>query len=317
MTFSSRQLLDTRPLILTHANCTDGCTCAALFYRHYGDQARYLAVDHAALDPVRFPERHHQFLQTVFQTVNSEVIMADLCLSKDFINGFLERGNRVVVLDHHASSKPTVDYYRKRLEQESLPLTLHFSDGNQACGSALTWSYLYPHLSLPLFIRLVDDGDRWANQYGQATKSLYAALNEHLRQPKDLSYRDYLDLIFNDEATEQKIGSGLALYTLFLKELDFYAKQSQVVLLGGHAGLWVEAPGHFKSELGHLLATQSGTFGVVVTQKPDMTQVSLRSEAPFDVTRLAGLFGGGGHPQAAAFRLNSFAEWIEISRTSS
>ena len=44
-------------------------------------------------------------------------------------------------------------------------------------------------------------------------------------------------------------------------------------------------------------------------------QVSLRSRAPLDVSEVARLFGGGGHPQAAGFTFSSgFPETGPVTR---
>ena len=304
--------MKSKPLILTHANCTDGCTCAAILYRKYGSQAVYLAVDHADLDPIRFPDRYQQFIDATDYISKSEIIMADLCLSRDLIDRFLGRNNHITILDHHASSKPVINHYRERLAKEGLPLAIHFSDDNDKCGAMLTWEYVYDSPA-PLFVRMVSDMDRWAFEYGDESKHLYAGLNAGLRQPKDISTEEYESLIFNDFKTQEVIEIGRPLYRLFADEVQSYAQLAKPVRLGDFEGLWVEAPGHFKSDLGNVLAQKSQTFGVVVTRKIDMVQVSLRSVAPFNVSVLASLYGGAGHPQAAAFRLNDYEDWLAIA----
>jgi uncharacterized protein len=307
--------MKSKPLILTHANCTDGCTCAAILHRKYGNQAVYIAVDHADLDSIRFPDRYQQFRDATDCISKSEIIMADLCLSRDLIDRFLGRDNHITILDHHASSKPVINYYRKRLAKEELPLAIHFSDDNDKCGAMLTWEYVYDSPA-PLFVRMVSDMDRWAFEYGDESKYLYAGLNAELRQPKDISAQEYESLIFNDFKTRELIEIGKPLHHLFMDEIQTYAHLARPVRLGDYVGLWVEAPGHFKSDLGNALALKSQTFGAVVTRKIDMVQVSLRSVAPFNVSDLAALHGGAGHPQAAAFRLTAYKDWLAIANIS-
>lgn len=87
---------------------------------------------------------------------------------------------------------------------------------------------------------------------------------------------------------------------------DAIADPKSVVpaVLLGHQGLMVNANAQFASDVGNRLALRSGTFGLVWRiDKPDTVKVGLRSIAPFDVEKIASAFGGGGHPQASAFRI--------------
>ena len=55
------------------------------------------------------------------------------------------------------------------------------------------------------------------------------------------------------------------------------------------------------------------TFGLVWEEKEDgMVACSLRSVKPFRVKEMAEKFGGGGHGQAAAFRLASKQDLEEL-----
>ena len=67
----------------------------------------------------------------------------------------------------------------------------------------------------------------------------------------------------------------------------------------------VNASHFFTSEVGLSLANLSGTFGLIWRVGPTGSiDCSLRSHAPFDVEVLASNYGGGGHSQASAFRLD-------------
>ena len=67
-------------------------------------------------------------------------------------------------------------------------------------------------------------------------------------------------------------------------------------------GLAVNATEQYASEVGNILAKQSGTYGAVWTYKgAGKYKVSLRSVKEFDVLLIAKLYGGGGHKNAAGF----------------
>ena len=69
-------------------------------------------------------------------------------------------------------------------------------------------------------------------------------------------------------------------------------------------GLAINASAMFASELANLLAEQSNSFGLVWQLGADgEAKVSLRAAGKVDVAEIATRYGGGGHPNAAGFRL--------------
>jgi len=71
-------------------------------------------------------------------------------------------------IDHHASS------IRKFKDFEFLGGKRGSSDP-AACR--LTWSFCYPKVDIPLFVKLVSDFDAWKYRHGDQTKNLIAALD--------------------------------------------------------------------------------------------------------------------------------------------
>ena len=70
-------------------------------------------------------------------------------------------------------------------------------------------------------------------------------------------------------------------------------------------GLAANCPPHLTSDVGHELATQSGTFGLCWTLSKEglVAKCSLRSNGEYDVSAIAKVFGGGGHRNAAGFEV--------------
>ena len=70
----------------------------------------------------------------------------------------------------------------------------------------------------------------------------------------------------------------------------------------GVNGLAADCPPHLQSDVGHELANQSGTFGLLwYVDKDNRCKCSLRSNGDYDVSAIAKVFGGGGHRNAAGF----------------
>ena len=71
-------------------------------------------------------------------------------------------------------------------------------------------------------------------------------------------------------------------------------------------GLAANCPPNLSSDVGHELATQSGTFGLCWTfgKSGTMAKCQLRSNGEYDVSVIAKSFGGGGHRNAAGFEVD-------------
>ena len=70
-------------------------------------------------------------------------------------------------------------------------------------------------------------------------------------------------------------------------------------------GLAANCPPHLASDVGHELANQSGTFGLLwFVDKDNVCKCSLRSNGDYDVSAIAKVFGGGGHRNAAGFQID-------------
>ena len=79
-------------------------------------------------------------------------------------------------------------------------------------------------------------------------------------------------------------------------------------------GLAANCPPHLASDVGHQLATASGTYGLLwYINKEGKCLCSLRSNGDYDVSAIARAFGGGGHKNAAGFEVDiqTLLEWIK------
>ena len=94
-------------LIITHANCVDGCCSCAILKEKYKEEAKYIEVDYADADPA-YPERYNKFMSEVEHIHNGEVIMADICLKKEIVDMFisknLQKDNFRMFLDGYLKS---------------------------------------------------------------------------------------------------------------------------------------------------------------------------------------------------------------------
>jgi DHHA1 domain len=86
-------------------------------------------------------------------------------------------------------------------------------------------------------------------------------------------------------------------------QVDIAFKCKHPVSLNNIQGLAANATPDLASDLGHKLAVESGSFGLVYSYNGAKGEwmFNLRSNGDFDVTEIATYFGGGGHKNAAGF----------------
>lgn len=299
-------------LIITHANCVDGCCSCAILKSKYKENAKYIEVDYADADPA-YPERYNKFISEVKDLNNGEVIMADICLKKEIIDMFISKNNEITIIDHHATVKPIIDELRLLKNRDpNVKLNIIFSDDNTESGAMLTWKYVNPDLSPPLVIKLVEDYDLWKFIYSE-TKPFHAKLLDNAKQPKDYDKSFFLDLIQDSNKLKALINEGESIYKAYIDLLNEYADNSQEVILDGYRGLMVNAPMKYRSDLGDIVNKRSGTFALVWEEQNDgIVSCSLRSVKSFNVKEIAEKLGGGGHENAAAFRMKNMEEFNNL-----
>lgn len=299
-----------KKLILTHANCVDGCCSRAILETKYRDEAEYLAVEHTDYDP-KFPEKVTQLLKETEKFQNTEIIMSDICLPLEWINRFLDKNNKVTIIDHHKTAINTIHELNSRIDRgEKINVDIHFSQDNKVSGAYLTWNYVNPSIIPPNVINYISEGDTW-NFVHEETKPFYTGLLDN-KEPNDYTSNDWLELIKNEDKVQAIIAHGKPIHEQFMQEVNSFLPKAQSIKLDGRYGLMVFAPSQYRSEVGNLLARTSGDFGLVVGISDGIVSCRLNSVAPTEIDDIAKKFGGGGHAQSSAFKIKTFNDFEEL-----
>lgn len=103
---------------------------------------------------------------------------------------------------------------------------------------------------------------------------------------------------------------GVDLQQVLERDAQTLFRYRHDITLFGMKGFACNAPAKYASDLGHLLANASGTFGLCYFYAGDKREwfCSLRSVGHFDVSEIARKFGGGGHRNAAGFSVKSLED---------
>lgn len=338
-----------KPLIIYHADCTDGFAAAFAAWLKFGDEASYAPANYgdAAL---LLPKSTADSDFNAVYWLNRDIYILDFSLPKQSMDRLFAHAKRVVWLDHHKTAfemyvgsdleeRVIAESGGLRVGEAPKPETVrevaafpgkhHVHLHNDKSGALLAWEYFHPGVEVPMLIQHIDDRDRWQFKL-EGSKELHAAL----ASLKPWSFLQW-DEIYTSEsypATDDGsfyslLGEGAAILRAQDAHVQFMLKQARKLYLPvwpeGHVvtkedvaarhGLALNTPSHM-SEVGHELANASGTFGLVYYIGSDnKVKCSLRSNGEYDVSAIAKSFGGGGHRNAAGFEtdIETLMGWLQ------
>lgn len=308
--------------IFYHADCLDGFGAAYAAWAHFGDNACYRAMHHG--EPFEISE-----------IAGHDVYILDFSFPPQQLQKMAQLAKSVTQLDHHASAlqacagwlasdpKAPIDFHHPEL-----PLHLHFDLAKS--GACISWEYFHPNTALPLPLAHIQDQDLWrfqldgTREFCRALRLLpfeFESWDNLVRGCSDSQTATYLEMrnqgaaveIFFRNEVERLSGSHLVSKARLRGEpidaLQALRHGQEVISHGDQnwqaiSGLGINASALFASDVGNSLAEQSGSFGMVWQLAGDgEAKVSLRSQGHFDVAAIATRYGGGGHRNAAGFRL--------------
>lgn len=263
-----------RTLILYHGNCPDGFGGAFAAWKKFGDTAEYRPLSYGK--PV--PE----------DLAGAYVYFIDFCYPKDVMNRLAKDAASFMVLDHHLGVKEVVT---------SMPE--YVFDENRS-GATIAWSYFHPDTPVPTLLSYVEDGDLYRHQLPDAR----ALLTYLYAEPFSFERWNTLMQELEDPATRAVMVERGTLYRTYYEHLlQQFADRAERVSFEGYECLLAPSVGIFTSDLGNRLAREVPPLALLIHARADGLRVSLRGDGSVDVAAIARMYGGYGHPNAAAFPL--------------
>ncbi len=275
-------LADTRPLVLFHGKqCPDGFAAALAAWLFYGGQAEFRGLEHGELATVAdLPD-----------VAGRTVYILDFSLPAELLTAIDERAERLVMLDHHQSAADKLAGFNCRCG------VVHFDMGKS--GARLAWEFFFPDQDVPPLVAMVEDRDIWTWEI-EGSAAFLSALD---MEAQDFARWAELARLQGPELVAFT-ARGQAMDQKFHRLAEDIAKNARPLVFNGEPGLMVNAPGAFHSLVGNMLCQRSGTFAMLWTiSDKGMVKGGLRSVRGYSVIPLAESLGGGGHAQAAGFRM--------------
>ena len=308
--------------IIYHADCIDGFGAAYAAWHHFGERADYCPM-------------HHGEAWDSAALSGQDVFILDFSFPPEQLSAMAAEARSVTQIDHHLSAHQAwADLLQPGANQLAVyhsadtRLSVLFNLGKS--GARLAWEYFQPDQTLPLILAHIEDQDLWRFAL-PGTREICRALR---LLPFDFTRWDTLidtTPASTSPAYQQMLAQGAAINDYMQQEVDGLAssrlrmparlrgdpvdamqalRHGQAVISDGTlnwlavSGIAINANALFASELGNQLAEQSGTFALIWQLASDgEVKASLRSKGNFDVAAIAARYGGGGHRNAAGFRL--------------
>lgn len=300
-------------ICIYHGNCADGFGAA-------------WAVRHALGSDVQFYPGVYQ--QEPPNVKDKFVILVDFSYPPETLEAMLEDAYGILVLDHHKSAKElfkaaskerpylfvnmsdwtnTIDFerYKQSLYQddcENCGRSIYGYFDMDRSGAMIAWDFFNFNEQPPKLLEHIQDRDLWRFELPH-TREIQAALFSH-----EYDFNEWDNLM--EMSTDFLINDGMAIERKHFKDIkEFIAKAGQRMIIAGYEVPALNAPYFWSSDAGHIMS-EGEKFAACYWDESDKRVFSLRSANDgMDVSKIAQIFGGGGHKNAAGFSVPIHADW--------
>lgn len=297
-------------LVIYHDPCLDGFTAAWAAWRRW-PLAEYVGSNYGVPPP---------------DVAGKNVLILDFSYKRAQLEELAASAASIVILDHHKTAMedlapwqrfkdkperfklPVITSMIADLQRGGYPAVCALFDMDRS-GARLAWDFCagggFSPIEVPWLVLLVEDRDLWRFEYGDATRDANLALSV---ETKCFARWDVIGGLLPQGATWEPCSytdQGKAMRTYRDWLVGKIAAKAELRPIGGHEVPTVDCPYELASEVGHRLCElyPDRPFAALRNHSLTGTSYSLRSSNGFDVSKVATIFGGGGHAGAAGFRV--------------
>lgn len=290
--------------VFYHDRCIDGFTAAWVFRMHAfqtGTKTTLIAIDHG-------PGEYEKSMDLVKETYGGlmpgdSIVFGDYAPTVEQAVALTKRVP-VTILDHHKSA--LADWGAKVVERVTPIFDMERS------GARLAWDYCFPGVSAPPIVQYVEDRDLWRFKLNKSKE-----INEWINS-FEMRYEnwDYMHSRFmKGLGYDEGIAAGEAILRSKQRVIDDIVEKSAEMKFAGLNALVANyGVRHGISEAGHALAKKSKDgIGVIWSVRGAYVEISIRGDGRPDVSEIAKQYNGGGHHDAAGFKISTgrfFANYV-------
>lgn len=266
-----------KPLLcIYHANCADGFTAAWAVRKKHPD---------TEFHPGTYGKEPPD-------CAGRDVVMVDFSYKRDVLLQIASVADTVLILDHHKSAAGDL---------VDLPANVTAIFDMNRSGAMMAWNHYHPDTEPSKLIRHVEDRDLWLFKM-EHTRAFQA--NLFSLEYTFENWDGVADLCENTIVYNVFVGQGEAIERKHFKDVkELIRAAAYRSVIAGHEVPTLNAPYFYSSDAGHQMS-QGEAFAACYYDTADNRVYSLRSQPDgADVSLIAAKFGGGGHKNAAGFRV--------------
>lgn len=286
-----------RPLVIFHMPCMDGFTAAWAMWLKYPD-AEFIHGVHGQPPP---------------DVKGRDVYLLDFSYKREVMRCIMDDAMDVTILDHHRSAEADLEgiFTDFKLTGGEIAAANGRFDMEKS-GARLAWEWFHPGVEVPLFVRLVEDRDLWRFAIPDS-KALNATFFSYdydflkwnaIREACEDNER-FLGLLAGGCAIERKHDKDVK---ELVSKLRHFRKFKHAAGVNGEV-LYIPCanlPYTMSSDAAGLMAERAPFAATYYQDCSGQYVFSLRSRnGGLDVSAIASRYGGGGHRNAAGFRVAS------------
>lgn len=281
-----KRRIKSNDVLVTHLNCMDGATCAAVFMLAGGYKSNIHYV------PASGGVRHWVSNNKKILNSDCNIYIADVSADHATVVELEKRGN-VILLDHHKSALGLKNFSCCHIDMSQCGCRLLFEE-IEVPAKHYSWTNHVTHV--------VNDFDLWINGLTDITKH-YLCYFDLFGQEK---FADRIvEQVKSDDvwtsSEEEMLEAFDAKRQKYIRETA--ARVHKVTNSGVTYGC-VFVSSH-RSEVLNRVLENDPSIDVAAGFLVEEEQVSLRSrKGGVDVSKIAESYGGGGHENAAAFSVD-------------
>lgn len=296
-------------MVIYHDKCADGIVAAWACWNRWGDSPEYRAANYGYQPPEDVPGKN--------------ILIVDFSYPADDLHSMVAAGAKsIVILDHHKTAQAALQPFQvyanhperfstrvaaamfEGLERGGYPPILALFDMDRS-GARMAWDFAFPSMTVPRLVELAEQYDLW--RFTPGTRSDAELLHLAL-QAKGLTVRTVEGVHCELLGNNMPIQRGEAIYDWRAQLITEIASRAHLRTVAGVEGvISVECPYSLVSAVGHHLLDKhpAAPFAAMSVTGESAVTWSLRShDDRMDVSEVAKRLGGGGHRNAAGFRVN-------------
>lgn len=269
-------------LVIWHVACLDGFTAAWIA------ESNLSQVMDTELKPAQYGDE----IPWDMITEDTQVYLVDFSYKPEQLTQLANGCYGVTVLDHHKSALDMlVDYHHPKVQ---LILDMNKS------GAGICWTFFNGTKPMPDLVAIVQDRDLWRFKYASSKAVTEAMYN------RDMTLEEWDKLA--ETPIEELEAEGKILLAKKERDIAQWITEPMWQSIGGYAAPVLNVPAQYSSDVGHALCNEYSHYPFAATYQDKyvgggpMRIYSLRSNG-FDVQAIAKQYGGGGHIQAAGFKI--------------